>query len=454
MRGAHRPPGRNSRQSAASADLTRRHTACEHALPMPQPPVRAGFIGRVAERAAVRRRWAEGVRLVTLVGPPGSGKSRLAARLVEGDEGVIIVDVAGSRELGHARDRVAELLASSPGLRVLVTARRRLRSKAEAVIQVGALTKADAVALYEHRARMVEHDFELTLATRPIVEEIVEQLDRLPLAVELAASRIDVLKPRDLLDRLGSRLDILSCDDADGEPRHVTLRAALEDEWWALPGWGRAAVRQLATFSSSFSLSDAEALLDAREHEEMPSAIAVLAHLCDACVLVSERGGGRTESRFRLYETMRALTTSECPAAPVRLVAARSPALRLLPSPRAEGAALVVGRRSDWFSLPDGRRIDLGTRAPLQRVLERLVEVRIARPGCGVTSDELINAAWPGERMSRDAGLHRVHVAIATLRKMGLGNVLMTQTLGYLLSPHVHLAREDAPPSEASGLHW
>jgi hypothetical protein len=410
---------------------------------------RARFIGRTRELEAVRQRWAEGARLVTLVGPPGSGKSRLARRIAAEDAAVVIIDVRSPAEAVETRRSARDLHASSPCVRVLVTARRRLRSNAEAIVYVGALTKVDAVALYEQRARLSDHDFELTDATRPIVEDIVDRLDRLPLAVELAASRIGVLKPRDLLSRLGSRFDLLRTDETGGDPRHVALVSALEEEWRALPAWARTALCQLAALSGSFSLCEAEQALDLRAHHpSVPSVIDALAELCDACCLVSEAGGGLPESRFRLYESVRALATCEASAS-AREIAASTPVLRLLPRmPPTGEPVLVVGRPAHWFSMAAQDRVDLSTRAPLQRILECLVDARAARPGTGVSSDELVAAGWPAERMSRSAGLHRVHVAVATLRKMGLGAMLVTNRAGYLLGPHVAISREARQPNE------
>jgi tetratricopeptide (TPR) repeat protein len=120
-------------------------------------------------------------------------------------------------------------------------------------------------------------------------------------------------------------------------------------------------------------------------------------------------------------------------------LAARAPQAPTAAGP-AEGA-LVVGDTGTWFRTPAGERVGLETRRSMALLLDRLATARLAAPGTAVPSAELQAAGWPGERMLAAAGAHRVRVAIATLRKLGLRDLLVTTPAGYLLSPDVPLAR-------------
>ena len=201
------------------------------------------------------------MRLVSLLGPGGIGKTRLAVEVAwelhAGTgfaDGVWFVDLASVNDpdlapatvaraigivdmgTGHdverlceaIRDRdmllvldnfeqvtpaaqfVAELLAAAPRLSILVTSRRPLHLRGEHEIVVPPLGSDDAVALFSARARAVNPAFELGETTTPIVESICVELDRLPLAIELAAARSKVLSPAELHSRLGSRLELLT----------------------------------------------------------------------------------------------------------------------------------------------------------------------------------------------------------------------------------------------------
>lgn len=103
--------------------------------------------------------------------------------------------------------------------------------------------------------------------------------------------------------------------------------------------------------------------------------------------------------------------------------------------------ALLVGPASTWFRLPGGERVGLERRASLARILDRLVQERIDRPGAPLSAIAVLAAGWPDERVLPSAGAHRVRVAIATLRKMGLRDVLVTSPEGYLLSHDVPCSR-------------
>jgi predicted ATPase len=203
------------------------------------------FIGRekeVAAVAALLRR--EGVHLVTLTGPGGTGKTRLglqvAAELSDRfADGVFLVNLAPLSDpelVIPAALQVAELLAACPKLKILVTSRMVLHVRAEQEFAVPPLTLPDpkhlpdlvvlaqyeAVALFIQRARAVKCDFQVTNVTAPAIAEICVRLDGLPLAIELAAARIKLFPPPALLARL--------------EREHDNLRAALAWSLEPVPG--------------------------------------------------------------------------------------------------------------------------------------------------------------------------------------------------------------------------
>lgn len=118
------------------------------------------------------------------------------------------------------------------------------------------------------------------------------------------------------------------------------------------------------------------------------------------------------------------------------------PPLSRLPS-GSHGAELVVGKESRWIIPPRGERIDLVRYGPVRRLLDRLVNHRLAEPGNALSAEALIEAGWPGERMRHTAGLLRVYSAVRRLRRLGLEPVLITRDDGYLLDPHANVRRDD-----------
>ena len=224
---------------------------------LPRPA--SSFVGRARETEEVVSLLREGRRLVTLSGPGGSGKTRLAieaaAELVpEFKAGVFWVGLASLRDpalvtetisqtLGatdglseHIAERemlllldnleqvieaapdVSELLTACPNLALLVTSRELLRVRGEVEYAVPPLADREAVELFCERSRLTSDD---------TIAELCERLDNLPLAVELAAARTNALSPGQILDRLSQRLDLLK-GGRDAEARQQTLRATIE----------------------------------------------------------------------------------------------------------------------------------------------------------------------------------------------------------------------------------
>lgn len=110
-------------------------------------------------------------------------------------------------------------------------------------------------------------------------------------------------------------------------------------------------------------------------------------------------------------------------------------------APLVDPLALLVSSGAMWFRPPGEERVDLSKRRPLRLLLDRLAEERLARPGGALPWDALLEVGWPGEKMRADAGAHRVRVAISTLRKMGLKELLATDERGYRLAESTPLGR-------------
>jgi transcriptional regulator with XRE-family HTH domain len=250
------------------------------------------LIGRDADVAALRKRLLQHQsRLLTLTGPPGIGKTRLALQVAaqvldDFADGVFLIALApisdahlvptaiantlGVPEIGpqtplerliaFLRDKqtllvldnfeqilaaathIAELLAACPWLKILVTSRAPLRIRQERQMPVSPLALPDlarlpdvetvtgysAVALFLERAQAVKPDFSLTPENAPTIATICARLDGLPLAIELISARVKLLPPAALLERLHGRLMLQSDGLYDLEPRHRTLNAAID----------------------------------------------------------------------------------------------------------------------------------------------------------------------------------------------------------------------------------
>jgi predicted ATPase len=265
-------------------------------LPIPQTP----FVGRERELAELSDLLSrEDLRLLTLTGPGGTGKTRLAAEAASEaierfPDGLWWVPLAALREpelvretIAHelgARDDlaehvggkrmlllldnfeqvlaaaslVAELAGSCPNLRLLVTSRETLRLAGEREYPVPPLAEADAVTLFRERALALRPD----LSPNGEVEAICRRLDCLPLAVELAAVRVRVLSPRQILDRLEQRLPLLTGGAHDFPERQQTLRAAIAWSHELLTPDEQAVFRRLAVFSGGCTLDAAEDVCD------------------------------------------------------------------------------------------------------------------------------------------------------------------------------------------------
>jgi predicted ATPase len=290
-------------------------------------PVQATpLVGREQELADATALLRE-QRMLTLVGPPGTGKTRLALQLAAevADEfdhiwwvaleqirdpqlvEPTIAQTIGARDdlAGFLRNRrallvldnveqvldfaprLADLVAGAGNLKLIATSREPLRLTLEQQYPVPPLPEDDAMALFGERARAVRPGF----AANGAVAEICRRLDGLPLAIELAAARVKILQPDSLLARLEQRLPLLAGGTRDAPERQRTLRGAIAWSYDLLEEAEREAMARLSVFAGGWTLEAAEAICECD--------LETLASLVDKS-LVRERGG-----RFSMLETIR-----------------------------------------------------------------------------------------------------------------------------------------------------
>ncbi|MGW1783544.1 ATP-binding protein [Streptomyces sp. NPDC002143] len=311
----------------------------------PSVPVQlTRFIGRESELARIAEALSDAhARLVTLTGPGGAGKTRLAIEATRTRADVCFVELApltdgaripyavlaalGVREgfrtpAGDGTDRLlvaledrelllvldncehlvedaarlsARLLAACPGVRVLATSRESLGITGEALVPVPPLPPDPAVRLFLDRARAVRPGFE----GHARVADICAALDGLPLAIELAAARLRTLTPQELADRLDDRFRLLSRGDRSKAPRHRTLRAVVEWSWDLLDEEERELARRFTVFSGGATLDAVEAVCAVPYPEDL------LASLVEKSFLEV------TEGRYRMLETIRAFAAEK-----------------------------------------------------------------------------------------------------------------------------------------------
>jgi predicted ATPase len=317
------------------------------------PPVRPGapewpapvwltsFVGRQQELAEVQRRLAQ-TRLLTLLGPGGTGKTRLAVaaalrehgswwfaaldacgepalvpRAVAAAVGVsevsgipladsLLADAAGLEGLlvldncehvaAAAAELADDLLRVAPRLRLLATSREVLRVPGEMTWQVPALPGADAVRLFAERAALACPGFAVGPDNEDAVARVCDLLDGIPLAIELAAARSRVLTPAQLAERLGDAFELLTSGPRTAVPRHQALRAVVDWSYELLEADLRRVFGVLSVFRGGFDLVAAEEVCGR-------PVTGLLAALVDRSLVLAEPHG--PAMRYRLLEVMR-----------------------------------------------------------------------------------------------------------------------------------------------------
>ena len=326
------------------------------------PAETTSFVGRRRELGELRKKLGV-ARLVSLVGPGGVGKTRLAIRaatdLARGfRDGAWLVELAEVTDpslvgnavvaaldlrdqaatepqallLAHLRDRelllvidncehvieaaaglVSEVITTAAGVRVLATSREPLAVQGEHVIPVpplplpaagtaeplGRLAQNDSVTLFVERAAAASGTFELTEGNAADVARLCRRLDGLPLAIELAAVRTRVLSVEQILDRLTDRFSLLKGGDRAALPRHQTLQTAIDWSHDLLSDPERALLRRLCVFAGRFTLQDAEGVCGIGGQD----ALSLMSSLVDKSLVIKE--DAREAAAYRLHETMR-----------------------------------------------------------------------------------------------------------------------------------------------------
>jgi predicted ATPase len=295
-------------------------------LPLPPTPL----LGRKRELADLLRLLrAERTPLVTILGPGGIGKTRLALAAAAEvapafADGVSFVDLSAVREpelveptivgelgllgrlVDHLRERelllvldnleqvveigadLAALLEASPRLAILATSREPLRVRAEVEYPLKPLAESPAIELFRERASTIDPEFD---APYELLTELCERLERMPLAIELAAARVKVLSADELLARLERRLPLLTAGARDAPARQRTLRATIEWSYELLGDDERRLFASLAVFAGGWTVDAAEHVCDAD--------LDVLQSLADKSLVRFE------DRRFRMLETIR-----------------------------------------------------------------------------------------------------------------------------------------------------
>ena len=280
------------------------------------------FIGREVELAEIVSRLRDGSRLLTLIGPGGTGKTRLAIEAastlvpdfkagtfwvdlspVRDPDAVAaavgatltaerdLADYIGEREMLLVLDNLEQVIDAAPwigslvtacaNLRVLATSRERLRVRGESLLDVPPLRPQDSVRLFADRA---------SLAPSTDMEELCRRLEHLPLATELAAARASTLSPRQILARLGERLDVLK-GGRDADPRQRTLRATIDWSHELLDADEQRLFRRLSVFAGGATLEAIEAVCAGR--------IDTLESLVDKSLVRA------VDERYSMFETVR-----------------------------------------------------------------------------------------------------------------------------------------------------
>ncbi len=442
------------------------------------PAEASSFIGRRRELAEVRKKLTQ-ARLVSLVGPGGVGKTRLALRIAADlgrgfRNGISLVELAEVLDpdvvsnaamtaldlrdqaateplpllLSYLRDKellvvvdncehvlaaagqlVTDVLKAAPGVRVIATSREPLSVPGEHVVPVPPLglpaphaaeplaqmRQNEAVMLFTERAAAASGGFELTEANQAAVVELCRRLDGLPLAIELAAVRTRVLAVEQILDRLTDRFGLLTGGSRAALPRHQTLRTTIDWSHDLLRDGERAVLRRCCAFAGRFTLEDVEAVCTS-EHVPAAQALDVLSSLVDKSLVMREDAPG--PACYRLHESMREFAALKLAEAGEEDIVE----LRCAEYYRSACQRLVLERRyqlAEWLPWAD-LEID-NLRAVLQRCLNRAdtargIDLAASLGWYWITRATTEGMRWLGEFLAAEGGDPRARARAYFLR--------------------------------------
>ena len=418
------------------------------AVDLPTPATH--FLGRERELFDAASLWLEREpRLLTIVGPGGTGKTRFSIELArfladEADAGTLFVPLAPVRDaalvvpliaahlgasddtagaiatrlgdkqahvvldnleqlLPDAAGRIAELLAAAPALRILATSREPLRIAGEVELDLPPMVEADAVTLFLERAQAIRAD----IGDTPAVHELIQRLDGLPLAIELAAARVKLLGPEQLLERIAQRLDLLK-GGRDADERHATLRATIAWSYDLLDAEEQKLFARLAVFRGGATLENAEEVCGAD--------LDTLASLLDKS-LVRRRTDSDGEERFWMLETIREFARERLDASGEENELRREQCDRLIALADRAGTRAIVKGPLPWRFDLIAPEID-NVRAVLDWALD-------SDPSRGLRLATMLETFWVVRDAVEGAGwlerlLERVPDAEPTLRAQAL----------------------------------
>lgn len=403
IRGAHAPRRREPVESLKPSLLTivrpETQTTPRHNL----PHLVTSFVGRqneVDEITALLGRH----RLVTVVGAGGVGKTRIAVQLGSellgsSPDGVWLVDLAPLADqtvvagtiltalqlpsttgspldvitaylktrrlllildncehvIAAAREAVTSIVESCPNISILTTSREALSAPGECVYRLPSMEippdslpnaqvarRYEAVALFVDRAHVVSSRFALVDDNAADVSEICRRLDGIPLAIELAAARVNVLTPRQVAERLGQRFRLLTAGNEQGLPRHQTMTALIDWSYDFLTAREQRFFQSLSVFAGGCTLEAATAVCAADGEDDL-DIIDLVTSLAAKSLLLPELVGN--EQRYRLLESSRQYANAKLRAHADQGELARRHALFYV--------ELAEQREREWATLPD-----------------------------------------------------------------------------------------------------
>jgi tetratricopeptide (TPR) repeat protein len=315
---------------------------------------RGVLVGRQTQRAAIGKQIEDDSRLVTLVGTAGVGKTRLALEIADdlrtATERAIFCDLTEATDaLGIARlvsramdvrlrdnaplEHLAELLGKQttllvmdnleqvlgaagaicerwieqvPNLRIIATSRAKLNIEAEQVVSLKPMTLLESMELFARRGEDVHSGFVMSAENREQIGDLVQQLDGLPLAIELAAARLNIMSLHEIVNHLGERFSLLRSRGRDAQ----ALQGALDWSWDLLKPWSKAALSQVSVFRGGFNLSAAESVVAFGNWKNCPAMFDVLGELAENSLLRRDLSDDGTV-RYGLLESIRAYATDK-----------------------------------------------------------------------------------------------------------------------------------------------